>query len=527
MKTLKLGRAFPYIFLTVVSLWSLWPTVANFKTSLPLGHEDLILTWIINQNIQKIPHDVGNIFNGNIFYPYKNTLAYSDLFFPSSLISFVAVKISGSFLAGFNFALILGQFLTLFILFFWLKEITKNNQASLLGTIVFGLSQIRMHYFVHIHTFILQWFILSGYFIWKFSVTNRVRYLYYAAISTSIQFWESPLPVFWVFALSFIFLLSKIKILIGLKKHLVVIVSLFSFLISPLALAYLYVSREFQYVRPIREAAHFSMSINDIWGMFFSPGLLILGITALIFIFKSNLDKRMEIKNYLIVATVGIVMALGPVLKWYGSTLKILGKIFIPLPYGVFYYLVPGFGALRTPSRWMVLFALGVSILVAIAFSKFKSRYNNLIFIAALIAALLGGTRVSGVVNVTNKEDYPAVYEWLKVQGGDAVIELPVYTWGDGKIYKNEYYRMLFSLYHEKKLVNGASGFDPSPWQKLITDVNNLFPESPTVKKLEGLGVDYIIVHKNEIDNKKFQDIEKWGKDRTLYNDGNDVVYKL
>src|SRR3989344_6340772 len=93
----------PYLFLILLALYSVWPVAAKIKSSLHIGHEDVLLTWIINENIEKIPNDIPNLFNGNIFFPYKNTMAYSDLFLPSSLISFFPVKMLGSYLVAFNF----------------------------------------------------------------------------------------------------------------------------------------------------------------------------------------------------------------------------------------------------------------------------------------------------------------------------------------------------------------------------------------------------------------------------------------
>src|SRR3989344_6782357 len=109
----KFRHFFPLLVLVIIGLWSIWPVVSGIKSSLPIGHEDILLTWIINDNIQKIPGNLTELFDGNIFFPYKNTKVYSDLFLPSSLLSYLPVKITGSFFTGFNFSLVLGQILTM------------------------------------------------------------------------------------------------------------------------------------------------------------------------------------------------------------------------------------------------------------------------------------------------------------------------------------------------------------------------------------------------------------------------------
>lgn len=522
----------PLAIVLVVSIYSVFPVIKNINTSLVLGHEDLLLTWIMNQNIQKIPNDLINLFDGSIFYPYKNTIAYSDVFLPSSLLTYIPVKVTGNPLIALNLSLIIGQIATTLILYVWLKELTNDKYASVLGSTVFGLSQIRMHYFVHIHTFILQWFIASCFFIWKFRKEAKVQYLYAASIIAVIQFWESPLPVFWILAVGSVLLSSKFNQLKRLWKHLIVIATFTLIATYPLLNAYYSVSREFNYVRSVREAAHFSMSTNDLWGIFFSPGLYLLFIFSIIFIMvrrNMNTSKKIlsELKWIISLALVGFIMALGPVLKWQGSTFKLLGKLFIPLPYGVFYYIIPGFKALRTPSRWIVLFALALSFLIAIVFSKYKSKYKNYILIMALIVAILGGKRIQAVVEMPTKAEYPKVYEWLNKQPGNAILELPIYTWGDAKKETREMLRMLYSLEHKKSLVNGHSGFNPPSWLELVSDINKNFPNAKLEKRLQYLGVDYIIVHDNEYDQSKLQKVEEWGRKNLVYKDIDVSVYIL
>lgn len=518
----------PYLFLILIALYSVWPVAVNIKSSLPVGHEDVILTWIVNKNIEKIPTDIFNLFNGNIFFPYKNTMAYSDLFLPSSLISFFPARIMESYSVAFNFSLILGQVLTALIIFMWFKELTKDTISSLVGTVAFIFSQIRMHYYVHIHTFIFQWLFLSFFFLWKFSKDNKPWRLYSASIFLILQFWESPLPVFWIFSFAAILLLPKFDILKRNIKHILLSSILVLIATLPLIKAYYSVSNQFNYVRSIREAAHFALSPDELITTFFSPGLFALAVISIVFLIKTKLYKKdRELKWIFPLLLVGLIMALGPVLKWQGSTVKLFGNIFIPLPYGIFYYVIPGFGALRTPSRWLILFAFSLSVIIALALSKYRGKYKRLLFLLGLTLAIFGGARIQKVTPIPNPDNYSPVYKWLKNQEGDAVLELPIYTSGDSSKYPLEFYRMLYSLYHKKNLVNGASGFDPPPRQSLVKDINEEFPSSILERKLSEMGVDYLVLHKNQYEKEKLREITVWGAKKIVYEDKNTLVFKL
>ncbi len=514
-------------------MWSLWPVVTGIKSTLPIGHEDILLTWIVNDNIGKVPDNLSELFNGNIFYPYKNTKAYSDLFLPSSLLSYLPAKITGSYFAGFNFSLILGQMLTVLVVYCWFLEITKDKYSALLGSTTFGLSQIRMHYFVHIHTFILQWFMLATYFIWKFRKTTKVRYLYFAGALVVVQFWESPLPVFWTFGVAAILLFRGFNELKRLWRHVIVIGFMILLMTLPLINVYYGVSKEFNYQRSIRDAAHFSMGVNDLWGTYLSPGLYLLSAISIAFLVRKRIriastrGGLAELKWVFAVIFLGLLMALGPVLKIYGSTFKIFDKIFIPMPYGIFYYLIPGFGALRTPSRWMILFALGLSLVIAIAFSRLKTKFRNIVFLVALAIAIFGGARVSEAQKMPTREEYPKVYLWLKDQPGKVVLELPIYTAGTDNKYVKEMYRMLYSLEHKKTLVNGYSGFYPPKWQEQAKKLIFEFPSESLENELKNMGVAMIIVHKTEINPEKFEEIKLWGINKVVYEDDDALVYNL
>ena len=138
------------IIIAVVALWSVWPAVRSPFNTLTIGNEDILIVWMLNQNIQKIPDNLHSIFQGNILYPYKNTKAYLDLLVPSSIVSSIPVKITDKPLLAYNFTLFFGQIATMLIIFLWWKELTGQTWPALIGATALGLSQIRMHYFVHL-----------------------------------------------------------------------------------------------------------------------------------------------------------------------------------------------------------------------------------------------------------------------------------------------------------------------------------------------------------------------------------------
>jgi hypothetical protein len=522
----KVKRILPVILLIIIALWSVEPTVRNITTSLSLGHEDLQLTWMLNQTIQKIPNNLNNIFQGNIFYPHQDVMAFSDLFIPSAFLSWLPVYLTGEPVSAFNFSLIFSQVVSMLVIYFWFKEMTKSKWAAFLGATVLGLSQIRMHYYVHLHTWIMQWWLISVWMFWKYRNTSKLKYLYIAGLFVAIQVWESLLPVFWIGAVGLILVWPKVSSIIKNWKHILTIVAMVIVITLPVANAYLGVSRRFDFQRSIRDAAHFSMSIENLWGDFLSPGLYILLFVSFLSIGKEKLTKDKNLRWLLIVMLLGLIMSFGPVLKINNQTFKV-GGVPIPLPYALAYYIVPGFGALRTPSRWILPAALGASGIIAYGFSRYKSKKILYLVLPAILLAVAGGTQIPNNTPIPTVENYPQVYKQLKTLPGEVIIELPMYTWSAGEIHVEEMYRMLYSLDHKKKTVNGKTSFHPPEWEQLVADLDHNFPNTTLEKRLIERGVNYVIVHKRQYEAEKLLSIEEWGEDKLIWQDLETMVFEL
>lgn len=516
-----------FFIILVLGLWSLFPIVKNPGSRLTGGGDVLLTDYVLNQNIKKIPFGIFTVFQGKFFYPFKDSMAFSDLFLPDSLVSYIPVKITGQPPVAFNFNLIFGQIVLMAVCFLWFLEITKDTLSSLVGSVALGLSRIRMFFNGYLQIWTSYWWIGSIWMFWRFLKYGENKYLYFAAALAAIQMWEGPLPVLFIIFSSFsLAFLNSSEIRMNLKKLIGPLI-LFLVMAAPIILKYYSVSKRYNIIRPIREAAHFSMSLGDPFGILFSPGLYsIFLICFLLFsvkLFKNN--KNLVWSSFM--SLFSFVMALGPVLKVNGATFKILDKIFIPLPYGIFYYIFPGFKGLRTPFRWIWLAAFFATFTAVIVLSKYKSKYKNVILGLCLLVAVVGGTQLNYTINVPSTNDYPEEYRYIKDLPGNVIIEIPMYDWGVGTPFQNEFWREYYAIYHQKYTVNGASGMSPPAWNQLQVNLRRNFPDGATTQTLRGLGVDYVIVHKDELSASEVVLVNQWGKDKKIWENGKTEVFDL
>ncbi len=460
------------------------------------------MNWIINtagENLYGLHSGGwGQIFDGSIFYPYKNVLAYSDMYFLSAAWSYPWSKVLHNPALVSGLVLIVGQIMTMLMSYVWWKKISGNRWAAAIMTTAFGVSQIRLHYQVHLQMWSMQYLLLGLWWIYNWIADKKSWKLYAGTAMLALQVWESLLPVFfgamvvavwmWVYKNEF---WAERKKLFGAVALGVVIAA------APLA-AYWGVAREFNYQRSVRDAAHDGMSVDELWERFASPGIFLVAAAVFLLTVRKKIPwvKSKEVRWLIIVVIVSLVMALGPVLKFDGKTVKFFDTWFVPLPYAAAYYTIPGFGALRTPSRWVWMFAWSLSGVTAIGLARLLSVTKNhypVKVISLMLFVFLAGTSIKDVRRLPDFYTSPKVYQWISQQPGEVVVELPLVN------NDSQTEAMQYLLMSDKKLMNGYSGFFPPERAKWGELLNSNFPNPKAIEELRIADVDWVVINKSKM----------------------------
>ena len=164
------------------------------------------------------------------------------------------------------------------------------------------------------------------------------------------------------------------------------------------------------------------------------------------------------VARFLAIGLAGVVIALGLHSPYYRFFFQSFGFLF---------------GAIRAPSRGIVLFQLALAVLSAWGLSR-VARRGTAIRRAGLLAGALAATAFeyrAFPIGVSPVESRPAaVYPWLAGVGleGRGVLEWPIGDWYD---FEYEFR----STAHWKPLLNGYSGFGPPSYHRL----RGLFAQVP------------------------------------------------
>ncbi|MEA3369338.1 MAG: hypothetical protein U9Q24_03170 [Candidatus Ratteibacteria bacterium] len=216
------------------------------------------------------------------------------------------------------------------------------------------------------------------------------------------------------------------------------------------------------------------------------------------------LDERGDI--YLVLAISSFILSLGPALIISG------GDKLINLPYLFLYNHIPGFQGLRVSARWSCFFIFSLSVLAGFGakriFEALKKRQTILKWgIGFLLFVFFVSESIYTPISYRDiPQAVPSIYRWLAQEKGDfAIIELPMPVDGSRAHYEVMY--MYWSIYHWKSLVNGYSGFfPPNYWP--VNRTMQLFPTDEAIKTLKRLGVKYVIIHFDMLEEERIRRIK-------------------
>ena len=377
-----------------------------------------------------------SIWAAPLFYPQTHALAFSQPFFTSGVINLIFKLFSDNIILNSNLLFLLFTLLNFISSFFLAKLLFKSNLLAIFTAILFAFSPLLLFFKIHLHIYLLWGINFSLYFFLKFIKIEKKINLSWAAFFFLAQALNNPETAYFLGFIYAIFLFSrKVRLVLRKNWQFILLVGLLTFLtLFIFYWPYWQVSQQLNFKRSIRDAAHFSAGLEKL----LDPNILFFSFLVM-FLFKKQKNKFTYQNIFLAITVLGLIMMLGPVVKINQHTLKIF-SLPIPLPYTIFYYLIPGFNAFRASARWIVLFIFGSSFYLGYLLKKSNNKQ-----ILALLTLVL-------IFNI---------YQIIKNRPETSLLELPVFSLADPLVEK-ESYRLYYQRYHSKKLINGYSGFAPS-----------------------------------------------------------------
>jgi hypothetical protein len=554
--------------LTVVKTY---PLIQQVGTHLPGDYGDPVLvTWILAWGSHALTNAPWGLFNANIFYPVQNTLALSEHMIAVVPFFGLPYLITGNPILAYNIAFLLSFIFCGISMYLLVYHWTENFWAALLSGCLFAFPPIRFAEISHLQLNNFYWAPLVFLFLDRF--VNHKRWI--DLICFAVFYWlqilcSVYLTWFITIALGIYILYWTLYIDRSLISR-VMVTRYAAFFVSsliilvPFHIPYYKIKQHWEFLTLLQDRVYWSADLllnyfspphlfNDVYltfvrhlapaiayprnGILLFPGFIsaMLVSAALLPVAASTLSRReLQLKKLFgLILLSSFLLSLGPSLLVLGTNTG------IPLPYQLFYYLAPGFQAMRVPARFAIMAGLAGCVLAGLGFLKICSVLRGyrrvkepsarsfegllaLLLVGMFIAEL--GFKPLPLVSMPTGERVPEVYRWLATKALDGpVLELP-FDQREALKY------MYFSTYHWLPLVNGASGYAPPVYTQLSADMAAL-PSRQAIDLLRAIGVKGLILHTDRLDP---HDASRWQhaqlaelglEERVRF--GADVVYTL
>jgi hypothetical protein len=468
-----------------------------------------VYLWTLGWDAYAFLHQPLQLFDANIYYPYANTLAYSENLIGSAFVAAPIIWLTDNILLGTNLTALLSCVLCGSGAYLLARRLHFGVGGAFVCGLIFAFAPPRFFRMGQLHMTAMQWMPFSLAFLHTYFEQGRRRDLLAAVGFFSLQAlssghgatyltlaivllisWQlacgAPLavrqrlkdfgvagayliaPAVWVMLP---YRLSQSEA--GLRRGYLsdAIPSTASFLASP---SRFHVFLQERFLGPFATEPD----------AFLFPGILVL-LLAVIGVAIVRLRRPLR-ENYVAFYLLLGVVATSMFVSW---PIEIWEKV----------HWLPGLNFIRIPSRFILLTMLALAVLAGAGVDRLVARLSTrgAALVTIVIAALLLGEYstypFAGVPFAINP---PAIDRWLDTRPKPFVVaEVPSPSPGNlGALERHQTRSMLHATAHWQKTVHGYSSLRRPLHDRLYLEMTG-FPDATSLTSLRDVGVNYVIVH--------------------------------
>ena len=492
------------------------PGVRNFAP----GPDTRLYLWTIGWDLHALKTDPLHIFDANIFFPERHTLAYSEHLIGAALMALPLSFFTSNLTRLLNFVLFTATLLTALGTDRLGRECGASSRGALLAGIAGAFAGPKLARLTQAHLATLHFVPWSLAFGVRYLRTRDRRDLLAALALFTLQAMTSGHGgLFLALALALLLvggLITRQLSPVGTIRDCGIAGALILLLNLPLVIPYYEVRGKVGLTRVIEDAEGYAPTAAS-WlaaptrtqtalistvpplrqpietaNAALFPGFILSGLAAwAAFATLRDRAARPTAPMFMIaLATVSFWLALGPAFGLYR-----LG-----------YSLIPGFDLIRVPSRFFLLALTALAVLAGLGLERVRrSSVAWALILAATIECIPVAWDAADDPIVT-----PPIDAWLAAQPKPfRVLELPTPPPGNSlrqARFHSEF--MIHGAAHWQPMVNGYSSLVPPLHMKLFDDLHE-FPTETGLAELERLGVGYVIVHTDMYQPERWAEKEK------------------
>jgi len=454
-----------------------------------------IMAWVAHQ----LPRHPTQLFEGNIFYPAHDTLAFSEPLIVPALIGAPLAWAGGSPVLVYNLVLIVGFALTAFATYLLIEGWTGSMIAGLVAGSGFAFNTHTLTRLAHIqgiHIYALPLALLA----FERMIHRRgMRWPLALAGCFALAAYTSGYLVVFLSVTIAVALVARLPEWMpharAVLLRLTAAAAAAAVLIAPVYLPYRRAAIEQHMVRTLDIVKDYSATPrgyltsagrlhgstwsarlfrDEVDTFFAGVAILALSVAALVLAWRRPDIPllRRRVVMLAAIAAIGFILSLGTATPLYGW----LFKAFPPMQ------------GLRAAARFGNLFLLGTAMLAGIALAVWKPR--PVVGIALLVLVNVEAMRAP--FHYTMFDGIPGIYRLLADEPGDVVVAEQPFFPRFATLENSPY--VLASTVHWRPLMNGYSGYTPASYQQ-YADAFWYFPEDHAIAAMKAAGVTHVVVH--------------------------------
>src|SRR5581483_12437574 len=136
----------------------------------------LLNTWITAWVGHALITDPLNLFNANIFYPYPNSLAFSEILIPPSLFALPITLAANNSIFGYNLALLAMLWLDAFGMYLLVFDLTRRREAAWIAGAIYAFNPFNLGNFAQLQLLTLGFLPLALIFLRRMLNPDAVRH---------------------------------------------------------------------------------------------------------------------------------------------------------------------------------------------------------------------------------------------------------------------------------------------------------------------------------------------------------------
>jgi hypothetical protein len=453
--------------------------------------------WVVAWVAHALTSDPAQLYQANIFYPHRNTLAFSEANIGAGLMAAPVWLLTKNAYAAHNFAFFMAFVLAFSGAYYLTRYLTGDRAAAAVAATLFAFCPYMYARTAHIQLLfigLIPFCMLAFHRLVDRPTAGRA-----AALGVLISFTALTCAYYGIFAAlmiglgTFVYATSRRQwrsgeywVGIALAAFTAIGVTL------PFFLPYLQVQGEGGFVRTLDDARQYSANLQA-WGASAAwahrwwlpaiagynevlfPGIITLLLGAVGMWAMRRVPDTLTL--YLLIAVFAFWSSFGPDAGLYR----------------VFYETIPIFSFLRAPSRMGIMVTLSLVVFAAAGMRLLLAQVSRRIAVAAAVSVIAALELTAAPLNQFRvAEPFPPAYRILATLPPGAVAEFPY--WYERHDFPRHAYYMLNSTTHWKPLINGYSDHIPADFRQSVLSLSS-FPSRESFAILARAGARYVVFH--------------------------------